>query len=374
MKVLEVIHLVPNKFGSFEKYSLGYGVFLRAQGHQHHAIYQGEACDVLKQEVAAAGGSLSAYNYRRLGLRRSLHLLRYIRQNDIDIVHFHFYPAFGVFSLLANFIPCKVFYSYRFSGEFSSKPRWVMWLKRLRSRIVGTGINGVFCVSGFARKKFIHNYQAAASLAHVVHNGLNWDYFPVSTTTATTGRNNSETADAHFDVICVAALIREKGVIDVIDAVEKLKPSIPTLRLCIIGDGNERSALESSVQEAGLAAQVTFLGSRDDVPQQLCKADIAVVPSRWGEAFGFTVIEAMATGLPVIASSVGGIPEIIDHGQTGLLVNKASPDDIAEAIQRLYEDESLRQRLGAAARERVETYFNVIRVYRQQLDFYRELG
>ena len=366
MKVLEVVNLNPNKLGSFEKYCLGNGEFLRSKGHEHMAFFKGDACPVLQHELDAVGSTFKNRFFGKLGLIDAFSLMRYIQKNNIDVVHFHFYPAFNVFSFISQFMHCKVFYSYRISGEFSDNNFWVTALKMLRSKCLGIGVNAVFCVSAFARKKFIHNYLADPDKVLVVHNGLHWGYFASK-------EAEIKKPQGKFSVICVAALIPDKGVVDLINATAQIVDKIPTVHLTLVGDGSGRAELEALVKTTELEAHVSFLGSRDDVPDLLYASDVAVVPSRWGEAFGFTVIEAMAAGLPVIASSVGGIPEIIDPDKTGILVNKEAPEEIAASLLRLYENEQLRTELGKQARQRVKDYFNVSRVHQEQLEHYLKL-
>ncbi len=368
MRILEVAHLVPGKFGSFEKYSLGFGVFLHQQGHQYHIFYLDRPCSALEKEIIRNGVSVSIMDCGSLGILSSLKLLYYIRKSDIDVVHFHFYPAYSFFTLISKFISCKVFFSYRISGEFSDNSMIVRLLKKMRSNFLGIGINGVFCVSDFARKKFINNYYANSNKTFVVHNGLNWDYFPKSQPEKISNVSNDE-----FKVICVAALIQEKGIEDILEAISMLKESVPGIYLTLVGAGRDQDLFENIVISKGLEKNVVFLGSRDDVPKLLFGSDVAVIPSRWGEAFGFTVIEAMAAGLPVVATSVGGIPEIIEHEKTGLLVPKERPDEIAQALLRLQKDKTLRLDLGKNARQLVKDYFNVKRVYEQQLGYYTKL-
>lgn len=367
MRVMEIIHLEPNKFGSFEKYSLGFGVYLRDKGHEHIACYRGNACSALQDEMDRVGGTIYDQYFDNLGVINSIVLLRFIRKHKIDVVHFHFYPIYSFFSFISKFIPCKVFFSYRISGEFSSNTIWVTMLKKIRSKLSGLGINGVFCVSDFARRKFINNFHADPKKALVVHNGLNWNYFP------DIERSADSAEIKQFRIICVAALIKDKGITDLLEAVLKIKDKVPGMYLNIVGSGADRVEFETFVHASGLESFVSFLGSRDDVPALLGESDVAVIPSRWGEAFGFTVIEAMAAKLPVIATTVGGIPEIIDHEKTGLLVQKAEPDEIADALLRLYRDESFRSSLGYHASMRVKDYFNVNRVYDQQLGYYTNL-
>jgi glycosyltransferase involved in cell wall biosynthesis len=136
----------------------------------------------------------------------------------------------------------------------------------------------------------------------------------------------------------------EKGFDVLIRAMGKL----PQARLVLFGDGEERANLESLARELGLSERVHFagwVGSPWDLAPEI---DVFAVPSR-REGFGITVVEAMMSRVPVVASAVGGIPEIVDHERTGLLVRVGDPSALANAIGRLFDDPRLRERLVGAA-------------------------
>jgi glycosyltransferase involved in cell wall biosynthesis len=126
--------------------------------------------------------------------------------------------------------------------------------------------------------------------------------------------------------------------------------SVPGVTLAIAGAGPDRRGLERRADELGLAGRVRFLGSlsRDGVLRLFRAADASLLPSSW-ENFPHTVVEALAVGTPVIATAVGGVPEVVRDGGNGLLVPAGDPDGLASAIARFFEDEELRRRLGVAA-------------------------
>ena len=130
------------------------------------------------------------------------------------------------------------------------------------------------------------------------------------------------------------------------------------------------SQLQRAVTELGLESVVEFLGLRSDVPSLLAESQVAVVPSRWDEGFGYAVIEAMAAGIPVIASAAGGIPEIVVDGETGFLVPRGSPTEIARYLRLLGKDFEEARRLGQNGRRRVEDQFRVETTCERQLNHY----
>lgn len=176
-------------------------------------------------------------------------------------------------------------------------------------------------------------------------------------------------ADGAPVVITVANLRPEKSHETLIEAVALLAPEFPSLQLQIVGDGPRRAALEALVRTRHLEDRVSFMGHREDVPALLQRADIFVLPSR-SEAFPNGVIEAMAAGLPVVASAVGGLLDLIAHGHTGLLADPGSPDLLADALRRLLRDRALAGRLGRAAREHVTNTYSFERMVAAFEDLY----
>jgi glycosyltransferase involved in cell wall biosynthesis len=151
-------------------------------------------------------------------------------------------------------------------------------------------------------------------------------------------------------VAVVANLRPEKGHDVLIDAAVDVLRHVPDARFEIVGAGSELEALLARVDSRRMTHAFTFLGHRDDVAARLADADIFVLPSR-SEAFPNAVLEAMAAGLPIVASGVGGILELIDDGRTGLLVPAGDPAALADRLRRLMTDPALALRLGNAARD-----------------------
>lgn len=147
-------------------------------------------------------------------------------------------------------------------------------------------------------------------------------------------------------VVMVANLRPEKGHDVLIDAVPHVLKRFPDARFHLVGGGSERSRLEQRVRETGVTHAVTFHGHVEDVHARLAEADIAVLPSR-SEAFPNAVLEAMAARLPVIASAIGGVVEVIEQSRTGLLVAPGHTRELADAICRLMADAALAGTLAA---------------------------
>jgi glycosyltransferase involved in cell wall biosynthesis len=173
-------------------------------------------------------------------------------------------------------------------------------------------------------------------------------------------------------VVTVCQLRPEKAVEVLVEAAALLRDRRPELRVLVAGDGAERVRLESLIEELGLADTVLLLGTRRDVPDILVAADVAVCCSDF-EGTPLSVMEYMGAGKPVVATRVGGLPEVVQDGVHGFLIPPRDPVGLADALARLLEDEPLRRRLGEAARVRQQTTFDLDGAVRRIEELYDQL-
>jgi glycosyltransferase involved in cell wall biosynthesis len=158
-------------------------------------------------------------------------------------------------------------------------------------------------------------------------------------------------------VALIGRVVEEKGVFDLIAAVDQLRQRIPGVRAVVLGEGQDRRRAEANVNARGLGEHVRFVGwvNPSEVPAWLAAVDVVVAPSRtapdgWTEAQGLSIIEAMAAYRPVVATASGGIGDVVEHERTGLLVGEGRPDELAAAIARLHDDPALATRLAVGGR------------------------
>ena len=145
-----------------------------------------------------------------------------------------------------------------------------------------------------------------------------------------------------------------------------------SVELKILGDGPQRAAIEKQIGELGLRGIVALVGEVDDVPERLVAADLFVLSSR-SEGMPMSILEAMAAGLPVVATDVGGIHEMISDGEAQVLVGPADPKALADSIASLIDDAELRNRIGTSNRCRVESQFALPRWREEHLTLYEAL-
>ncbi len=184
----------------------------------------------------------------------------------------------------------------------------------------------------------------------VVENGVNLERIAGGTRDAV--RREFGLSCDHVVVGLIGRVCQQKGQQDLIAAAKHLASRQPNLRYLLVGDHEDKDLshrLRGEVSAAGLGDVVYFTGFRRDMANVYAALDILAAPSRW-EGFGLMLVEAMAVGVPIVATNVGAIPDVLDGGRSGLLVEPQQPAGLAEAIIRLVEEPALRRALSAPAK------------------------
>jgi len=160
------------------------------------------------------------------------------------------------------------------------------------------------------------------------------------------------------EAVCVASLTEVKNHAGLIEAWTEVVSAHPTATLTLVGDGPLREALEAQVRDGGIESNVKFVGLQSDVRPYLHRAGLFVLPS-FREAMPLSLLEAMATGIPAVASEVGAVPEIVRQGMTGRLVPPGEPAPLAKALIELLADPGSLKKQGLRAREEVSREFSL---------------
>jgi glycosyltransferase involved in cell wall biosynthesis len=192
---------------------------------------------------------------------------------------------------------------------------------------------------------------------YVVPNGIRIPDLPTSEERCAVRRELGLAADDVVAII-VARLTTVKGQDRLVRALARLAPARPRLKVVIVGEGPQREPLETLAAELGVSDKVVFTGLRRDVPRLLAAADLGVLPSLH-EGVPMSVIEQMAAGLPVLASAVGGLPDVVGDGEEGFLVPAGDIDALCTRLAELVDDDDRRRAAGERARLRAEREFSV---------------
>lgn len=243
------------------------------------------------------------------------------------------------------------------SGDSDAFIRRRTWFWYWRYRQIYTRADRVTAISRFLVQR-AERYGARNVV--LVPNGVDVAHFgrPAGEAAWQELRARMQLTDGPF-VITVSRLVEKNGIDDLITAVGLLRQRQVSVNLLVVGSGPLAATLQAQAARLGLQNAVQFRGfvEHAQLPTLLQFAQVFVRPSR-SEGFGLAFVEAMAAGVPVVATSVGGIPDFVHHGSTGLLCPPNDPGDVADAIQRLLEDQAMRQQLVANAQRLVRQRYD----------------
>ena len=299
-----------------------------------------------------------AWKTRQLGMRGTLYQLIYfleaglladrLHRLSITHLHNHFGDSSGTVTMLASALGN---FSYSFTlhgpGIFFEPYRWRLDEKISRAKFVS-------CISYFCRSQaMVFAPLADWSKLHIIHCGINPKAFPQDFTEQALAASGQR-------LLYVGRLAAAKGLPILLQSLALLKLASPDIQLTVIGDGEDRAELEFQVKKLELDPCVNFVGyqSSESVCQYLQAADIFVMSS-FAEGVPVVLMEAMMAGLPVVATQVAGVSELVEEGVNGFLVPPSDVRLLTERIQSLLADGELRQRLGTQGRLKVNQAFNI---------------
>ncbi len=297
-------------------------------------------------------------------LRQVLFFLR----SDASLVHFNLpNPYHSQYSILAAMIARK---PVVVTHHLPVLLRDVSWRGRVLEWILAKGIGKVITVSREGKRKVIEKLPLTCDRVRAIHNGIE----PLDTTKIDRIRARRELGMEGEGIIIGSAgrLTEQKGYRYLLMAARELKAMNRDFFILIAGDGPLRKDLHEEVERLGLKERVRFLSFVEDIQRFLVGIDIFVLPSLY-EGLPFVLLEAMGAGRPVIATTVGGIPEVVMDGVTGILVPPKDPLALSRAMGYLLENRKVATEMGRKGRERVERHFPSGRMVEATLEVYREL-
>ncbi|MBC7790325.1 MAG: glycosyltransferase family 4 protein [Anaerolineae bacterium] len=360
LRVAVLINLAPRKLGTFELWLAALAAEARLRGHRMDVFGHEPVHPVIAGQLRDLGAGWN----RIAQLER--HPFASVRRlaRDYDVLHLNLFGPRARTSLIAYAAwPARTLFVNRHSMIEPGVIRAAS-ARRLLDRISLARVAGVASISRFVKAWTDERYALKPAESRVIYNGIDVERFtPPPATRAANGK---------VRVLAAAFLRPDKGMHHAVGAFALLRDSSATLQ--IAGDGPEQSRLIDRARSLGIQDRVEFLGLRNDLPQLLNGAHIFVHPVVSQEAFGNTLAEAMASGCAVIASRVGAIPEIIEDGVSGLLVDAGDETGIASALNRLILDSGERDRLGMNARKRVVERFSLARCVREHFDWCEDIA
>jgi colanic acid/amylovoran biosynthesis glycosyltransferase len=305
-------------------------------------------------------GGLRAMLWHLFYFLESVLLWDELRRRRIRHVHVHFAGPCATVAMIASRLG-DLTYSMTVHGStvFFDVHRALLRQKAEHARFV-------FCISEFTRAQVAAHLPAEHwEKLKIVHCGVDTGLY---------APGPPRTGRVPHHLLCVARLMPAKGISLLLEAVAELAESMPDLRCTLVGDGPDRQRLEQVAAKLRIADRITFTGAvgQDDIRPFYAAADAFVLPS-FAEGVPVVLMEAMAAGVPVVATAVGGTSELVLPEQTGLLIPPGSVSALTDALRRILTDGELRERLATGGRAKVLDEFDLPRIGEQVAELFRQL-
>ena len=324
---------------------------LRRRGHWVCPVGPDNASGWLAEQFHARGFESETFSIRRpLDWRCLRGLVQLLKRREIDVIHSHEF-AMSVYGAAAARLRRKPHVITMHGGQYFAQ----RWWRRIALRWACKASSHVIAVSHATELHLRQALRLAADAVGVIHNGV-----PFQPARRDLLRRELAVADDAVLIVAVGSLYAVKGHIVLLRALAELETvaGATPYRVAIVGRGEEESALRTFALEHGLADRVTLLGYRSDIPAVLAAADIFAMPSL-SEGLPLALLEAMFAGKAVVASDVGGIPEVVTPGNDGVLVPAGDERELALALRRLIDDPVYRGELGRRAQLRASAHFSI---------------
>lgn len=323
--------------------------------------------------------------YTVAGFQRSINLIKDMQVFfELVTIYRHFHPhiihansskAGGIASVAAFFYnlassrkTTRVFTAHGWAFLEMWRPAWQRYLIRIASRLTALLHTHVIVMSSADKRAAYQYNMAPKEKVTKIYNGINP---PVATSFLPRDRAQQELlGDRHKLVIgTIAEFTKNKGLIYLIEAMPMILKKIPDAKLCLVGWGEESAKLKAESEKLGIGKNVFYV-SRSPAAPYLKAFDIFVLPSL-KEGLPYALLEAGLAELPVVSTRVGGVPDILEHNKNGLLVDTASPSQLADALICLAQNPHMRERMGHENKKRVESAFSLSEMVRKTIAVYR---
>jgi len=309
-------------------------------------------------------------------------LAKLVQKHRVDVVQTHLLRSLDFLVLLLRYTtPLRAvlwtFHNVNFELTASRLPKysWLLGPKKFSYlflyRLTSRWVSGFIAVSDDVKKAMVQIIGPIGDKVTVICNGVDTQKYRQTVDKAFVRNQLGLEADTRL-IALVATLKEQKGHRYLIRALASIVPQHPDLHVLFIGDGELKEELQDQVNRLNLGGHIHFLGNRHDVPELLAASDLFVLPSLW-EGLSMALLEAMATGLPVVASKLSGTVQVITPNESGILVPPGDTRQLVQAIEQLLNDPTLAQAMGTAARRRVAEEFSAQKQANEHLALYHRL-
>ena len=371
--LVSVFGVAPRRIGGTETFARELSAQLGERGWQSVLCFLSEPTEEVGRFLDLPNISLDVFSDSTNGHQRENKLSRIVSRYHPEILHLHFTGFLSLYPWLARLRSVnKVFFT-----DHHSRPggyvavRAPIW-KRAAARLVNLPLTKVISVSNYGYRCMTTADLLPQNRFEMIHNGVDLSRVSSDPRRAIEFRRRHSIPADRAIVVQLSWIIPEKGIADLLETASLVIARNPNVQFVIVGEGAYRVQYTREAATMGLGDRVTWTGMiRDPFGEGVFDAaDVVCQMSRWEEVFGWMIAEAMAHGKPVVATRVGGIPELIADGASGYLVDRGGVEAASARVLELLSDPKLRAAMGQAARETVSDKFDLRRNVAQLMRAY----
>jgi glycosyltransferase involved in cell wall biosynthesis len=373
-KILSVFGVKPLRIGGTETFARELSLQLGERGWKSVLCFLAEPAEEVRRFLDLPNVSLEVLANSTDGswdARRDLK--RMMRKQGPEILHLHYVSFLNLYSWGARLQSVKqVFFTDHHSRPAGyTQPRAPLW-KRGVARLINLPLTRVICVSRYGYECMTSFGLLPRDRFKMIYNGVDLSRLKADPQLATNFRQRYSIPEERAIVTQVSWMIPEKGIADFLAAARLVLTRNRDVQFVLVGEGASREQYMKDAVAMGLEDHITWTGMVDDPFGEgvFNAADVVCQFSRWEEVFGWMIAEAMAHGKPVVATRVGGIPELVSDGVSGHLVDRGDTTAMSDRILRLLDDPELRMRMGETGRETVALKFDLRTNVAQLIDSY----
>jgi glycosyltransferase involved in cell wall biosynthesis len=372
--VVSVFGVKPFRIGGTETFARELSLQLHERGWKSVLCFLKEPPEDVRRFLTLPNVTLEVLeNSTDLSWSTTTALARIIRRHKPQILHLHFTGFLGVYPWLARLMSVKkIFFTDHTSRPAGYVPRRAAFWKRTLARMINWPISRVVCVSEYGQRCLTTLDLLPKQRHELVYNAVDLSRVIEKPTRAMEFRRKYSIPTKRVVIVQVSWMIPEKGIPELLETVRVLVSRNPQVHFVLVGEGPYREQFMKDAAAMGIAEHLTWTGLiQDPFGEGVYEAaDIVCQLSEWEELFGWMIAEAMAYGKPIVATRVGGIPELVTDEVSGYLVKRGDPAAAAEKLDNLANDPNLRRALGAAGRRIVQEKFDLKRNVAQLTDLY----
>lgn len=367
IRILYIHHTFRNQSGSFLLWNIAKRIDKTKYKVFAACLREGGPYETKLREI---GVEIKNFDLKTLlDIRIIPRLIRYIKQNEIDIVETAVFPSdvYGRISARLANVPIIISTMHRVEDH---KQEFMYRLLFFADTLTMPLTTKMIAVSQAVKQYLTTWHKVSPDKIRVIYNGIDPDIYDSSIDIPEYKR----ALGLHHDIPIVAfigRLVKLKGVNYFLRAAASILKGDKAAQFMVVGDGPLKHSLIKQAESLGVSQHVHFIGFRKDIPQILSIIDILIVPSLW-EGLPLTILEAMLAGKPIIATRVGGIPEAIKEGKSGILVPPRDVDALRDSVLELLKSPEKRKELGEGGKQRALQYFDIERMVRDYTGVYDE--